>query len=223
MSVRRTGIPAALAAAAAIAATPAAASAASAATINLDRPCYDSIRGAVIAVTGAGFTPGETIDLNGNEIAASATADPSGAFVTAVRVPILGFPGPGQKPFSISAIDESTGATVANASFLVANYAVTTKPSRAKPHKKVKYSFSGFIPGRPVFGHFVLHGKLEVTKRFGTAKGACGLLSSHSPLYPGNRVRYGTYRVQFDSTRKYSKKTAPRLVTSLQIFRALHF
>jgi hypothetical protein len=220
MPARRIAVPVALLAlAAGAAATPAAASAA---TLNVNRACYDYMPNNAITIVGTGYTPGDTIDLQATEIFETATAGADGTFVTLAPVPVLGFITPGAQTFTLTATSEATATQLAATSFRVANFAVSTKPARARPHTKVRFSFSGFVPGRQIYGHFLLHGKLRAVKRYGRATGACGTLSTRAPLYPGRRVRFGLYRVQFDNSRKYSKTSAPRLVTTLDIFRTFH-
>jgi hypothetical protein len=204
---------------AAVAAAPAAASAA---TIAVNKPCYSVGTGSSIVIIGSGFTSGDTIDLNGQEIFATGTVGPAGTFAASTAIPPVALTGPGAKRFTITATSEATNTELASTSFQIASFAVATKPQRAKPHTKVSFSFSGFPARRPIYGHFILHGKLRVTKRYGTATGACGMLKVRSDLYPGSKVRYGTYRVQFDTSKRFRKSNLPRLVTSLRIFRTFH-
>jgi hypothetical protein len=135
----------------------------------------------------------------------------------------LPFTHPGEDRFTLTAKSESTGANVTTALFRVTNFAVSTKPAKAKPTKRVRFTFSGFAPGKPIFGHFLLHGKLRVTHRYGKAGGPCGTLTTHSHLYPGRHIRFGLYKVQFDARKHYSKHNVPRLQTTLRIFKTFHF
>jgi hypothetical protein len=221
MSARRIGVPAAILVLAALVAAPAAASAAA---IAFSSACYDYVPGSVglMTIAGADFTPGDTVDLESSEVFQTAVVGPTGAFVVQAPVPVLGFIDPGEKAFTLTATSETTGTALASAGFLVANFAVSTRPAHARPTKKVHFTFSGFAPGRPVYGHFLLHGKLRVTRRYGRATGPCGTLKARAPLYPGRHPRFGVYRVQFDGSRRYSKRSTPRLVTVLDVFRTFH-
>jgi hypothetical protein len=217
MSVRRLGVLAAATAAAA--AVPASASAAQ---LAIDHSCYDSVRGNVITIAGAGFAPGDVIDLRAPGLFTTATVASNGGFVTRAPVPTLRFIAPGVKLFRLTASSEHSGASFGPLPFHVANFAVATKPAHAKPRATVSFRFSGFVGGRPIYGHFFLHGKLRASKRYGRAQGACGTLTAKSPLYPGRNPRFGTYKIQFDQSKRYRKRNRPRLVTSLHIFRTFH-
>jgi hypothetical protein len=56
--------------------------------------------------------------------------------------------------------------------------------------------------------------------KFGKAKGDCGLVSTKMALLP-NKVplRYGKWKVQWDTARKYKSTSKPRLSVPLTIFR----
>jgi hypothetical protein len=87
----------------------------------------------------------------------------------------------------------------------------------APPYRKVRFSFSGFTPGRPIYGHFVHRGHLVRAVRYGGARGACGMLHTRAAQYPGGHPRYSSYIVQFDSRSRYSKRTRPRYLAKLTL------
>ncbi len=221
MSVRRKG--ACVASAAAVVAAVAGPASASAATLVTDRACYDSVNGAMITVGGQGYTPGDTIDLQGDGIFTSVGVAANGEFVTQVPVPTLPFIAPGVKGNAITASSESSGASLATALFDVANFAVQSKPNSGPPSKTVHYRFSGFIGGKPIYGHYILHHRVRVTHRYGMAKGPCGILKAKAKLYPGRHPAYGDYKIQFDQSKRYRKKNVPRLDVKFTIFRKLRF
>ena len=104
---------------------------------------------------------------------------------------------------------------LAEAPFRITNLGVATKPPTAPYSHVVKYSFAGFRPGKPIFGHYFSHNHLVVTHKFGKATGACGLLSVKAKLFPGHGPNGAKYKVQFDDSKKVNPKAAPKIVTSL--------
>jgi hypothetical protein len=51
--------------------------------------------------------------------------------------------------------------------------------------------------------------------RFGRAKGPCGVLKVRARFYPGGHPRYDNYTLVFDSSKRYSKKTRPRVLLKI--------
>jgi len=192
---------------------------ASAAAISVAQACVvnaDPAAGSPMIVTGSGFTPTDSIDLSSNSGGAfgTATADVNGNFSVQMSAPTLSTVGPGAAAFVLEAMDETDGVTTATVTINVANLAVSTNPAEAKPTKKVTWTFSGFISGAAIYGHY-LHGKkVTATKKFGTATGPCGLLKTKAEFYPG-KSKYSSYKVQFDDSRHYSSKSLPHLLGTL--------
>ncbi|MGA2926842.1 MAG: hypothetical protein ABSG43_12755, partial [Solirubrobacteraceae bacterium] len=120
--------------------------------------------------------------------------------------------------FTLTARSGVTGAPAA-ARLRIATFAVTAKPTNAPLGVKVRFAFSGFAPGRAIYGHYLLGGKLRLTTRYGVAHGPCGTLAVRKALYPGPNPRYGLYQVQFDSRWRYTSSAVPKLVDELNIFK----
>lgn len=190
-------------------------------TVRVTQACVvNTAAGAgAMNVVGSGFAAGDTVDLQSSPAGASgtATAGSDGAFATSFSGPILPTLKPAVQPFTLNATDESNGAT-ATTSFETANLAVATNPARAKPSKKVTYSFSGFKPGAQIYAHYLHRSKVTATARFGRSQGACGQLKRKAKFYPGSQ-RFTTYKVQFDDSRRYSPHSSPRFVATLRLFR----
>ncbi len=169
-----------------------------------------------MTVTGAGFTPGDSLDFTSDKGGAfgTATADAAGGFTISIPGPILPTVNPAAARFVLQATDKATGAT-ATAKFAAANLAVLTNPLQAKPSKKVTWTFSGFIPGAEIYAHYLHKNKVAARTKFGRAQGPCGVLKKKAVFYPG-KARYDTYRVQVDDSRRYLAKTLPRWVATLK-------
>jgi hypothetical protein len=207
----------------AVSATAALAAQASAATLAADKACYvnpDPAVGVPMTIIGAGWVPGSTVQLTGGSIFADATADATGAvtFSTATA-PTLATVDPGAKTTVLTASDNN--GTTANVSVMSANMAVATKPGSVRNVRKdkVTFSFSGFVPGKRIYGYYLRRKKIVAKDRFGKAHGPCGLLKQKALLYPGGRPTHNSYTVTFESSSRYNKKVFPRVTGTLSILR----
>ncbi|MEA2198938.1 MAG: hypothetical protein QOJ25_2989 [Solirubrobacteraceae bacterium] len=191
---------------------------ASAATLAVAQPCVvnaDASAGSPMTVTGTGFTPGDTIELQTTSGGGfgTAVADATGNISTLMTAPTLPNASiPAAAPFTVTATDSLTPLPVnPTATFMVANLAVGVHPARAVPGKKVTWTFSGFVSGANIYAHY-LHGKkVTATAKFGRANGPCGLLKTKAVFYPG-KAKYPTYKVQFDDSRRFLASALPRFI-----------
>jgi hypothetical protein len=203
----------------------AAASGALAGTISLNHGCYVSssiAAGATIQVTGSGFTPGEAVFAqipapDGLLSFVEVTVGPEGAFVATLThvLPVSIDPVAENEKMQIKGV--LSEQILAEEPFQLTNLAVKLSPPAAAPKKKVTYMFSGFAAGAIVYGHYLHKGRVTATRKFGKATGACGLLKTKAPIYPG-KSRYSKYAVQFDNAKKYKRNASPKIDTSLTIF-----
>jgi hypothetical protein len=81
----------------------------------------------------------------------------------------------------------------------------------------VHFSFSGFKPGKVVYGHYLRGHELVATHRFGRATGICGLLNVKARLFPLRNPAPGRYKVQMDDSRRYRAKALPRVTSVVTI------
>ncbi len=216
----------ATAACCAVSASGALATAASAATIAADKPCYvnaDPSQGAPMTITGGGFVPSAFVSLSGGTVSATGTADAAGNFTVTTNAPELSTISPGSKTTTVTATSTNTDGSplTANVPVQSANLAVATKPGSVRNvHKdKVTFMFSGFVPGKNIYGYYVRR-KVVAKARFGRAQGPCGVLKQKALLYPGGRPSKDSYKVTFESSSRYSKSVFPRVTGTLNI---LHF
>jgi hypothetical protein len=199
-----------------------AAAQASAATLAVAAPCYvnvNSAKGSPIDITGTGYTPGDSITVQGTAVFGTTTAGPDGSINLVTTGPILPFPGPGTGTTTLTAQDQTTGAAnLAQTAVTVANFSVDTQPSVAKPSRKVTWRFSGFLPGHSIYIHYLHKGKVLNRMAFGKAKGPCGTLKARDKFYPGGHPHFSTYQVVFDQVKRYTKRARPRISTNLRFF-----
>lgn len=195
--------------------------AASAATIAVSKPCFvntDPGKGAPIAVIGSGFTPGDTIEIEGQGVFATTTASPSGQILVGTGGPILSTAGPAAQSFTLNANDQThPSGTLATTTVTMANLSVATTPAVAKPTRRVTWHFSGFTPGKPIWIHY-LRKQVVTRMSFGRAHAPCGTLNAKRRLYPGGHPRFAKYTVVLDQVKRYFKRAKPRIVRVLSFF-----
>jgi hypothetical protein len=206
----------------AVSATGALAATASAATLSADKACYvnaDPAQGAPMTISGAGFTPDSSVTLSGGTVFANATADASGNVSFTTAAPELSTIAPAMKSTTLTAQD-SAGVS-APLAVNSANLAVATHPGSVRNVRKdkVTFTFSGFAPGKHIYGYY-LRKKVVAHVKFGKASGPCGMLKQKALLYPGGRPSHDSYKVTFESSSKYNKNVFPRVTGTLNI---LHF
>lgn len=198
------------------------AGAASAAAITVDRACYVNVNpavGAPMTVTGIGYAPGETVDVSGGNVLARATAHATGAFSVTTQAPILATVNPSARPTKLTATGE-TSRTMAAITVQSANLAVQSVPGSVRNvrRNKVRFSFSGFTPGKHIYG-FYMRRRFMVRTRFGIATGPCGTLTQRALLFPGGRPKHNQYNVAFESSPRYSRTAFPKITGKLNILR----
>jgi hypothetical protein len=206
------------------AASGALASAASASTVVPNKACYvtpEPAEGAPMTLTGAGFGAGDTIEVSGGLTFATTTATATGTFSVTTAAPTLKTDGPGAKATTLTITDQNATTGAQTTSTVVvhsANLAFATKPAAVHnlAADKVSYTFSGFVPGKHIYGYYALK-KVVATMKFGRATGACGLLTQRALLFPGGHAQHRTYKVTFESTSRYDKNALPRVYGKLNI------
>jgi len=199
---------------------------ASAATLSADKACYvnaDPAQGAPMIIAGSGFVPGSTVQLTGGTTFGNAVADSAGNVSITAQAPELATIAPASKKTMLTATADNPDSTqtVANVQVQSANLAVATKPGSVRNVRKdkVTFMFSGFAPGKHIFGYY-LRKKVVAKAKYGKAQGPCGMLKEKALLYPGGRPTHDSYKVTFESSSKYDKNVFPRVTGTLNI---LHF
>lgn len=206
---------------AALIAAPAASAAGS---VSAGKACYvdEGGEGVNVDVTGSGFTPGEAVFAQipapgGLAGFVETTVAPDGTIAATVEHVFPGSIDPVAETMQVQVKGVLSGVILTESSFQITNLAVATKPPVAPFHKVVKYTFAGFRPNKPIFGHYFRHGKLALTHKFGKAGGPCGILHVKAKLFPGHGPRNAKYKVQFDDSKKVNPKAHPKIVTSLGV------
>jgi hypothetical protein len=203
----------------------AAAAQAGAATLTVDRPCYVQVSGSPpMEFSGSGYRAGDEVVLTSPDgtVDVSVKADANGNIAGSADPPAPPFSAPGQKAETITALDQDAAATIrAQARVLVAvrgwqHGSVKAARGYRALTETTNWSFSGFAPSQPIFGHYLYHGRLVATARFGIAEGPCGVLKVRARLYPATPHHPG-YRVQYDDSRTYSSSSQPRILGPISL------
>jgi hypothetical protein len=195
--------------------------AAGAASLSLDRPCYTNPvpSHATLNVAGAGFTPGDTVDVTGQQLFASARVGSGGAFTAQLTAPTLPTVSPlaPPTPMTLTATSESNPAIKSAASFLLTNLAFATTPGQGPASGRTNWQFSGFPTGATIYGHFLYKGRVRGTHRFGRAQGPCGMLSVKARRLPVPQVSFGAWQVQLDTRPRYHPGVQPSIIGQTQV------
>ena len=207
MNVRSTALAAALALA-----LPAAASAAQ---IQTDQACYqEATKSAIgqVAVSGNGFEPNQPyqVTLDGQALPnGTGTTDAAGGIAGSFPTPDL--PGNGPHAFTLGIVQ---GANTPTTNFSVTPFLADFTPGSGNPktlHVRFKIFGFGLVTPHPTaYLHYVRpDGKVKRTIRLGKAQGTCGQISrtARKKLFPFRAGR-GTWRLQFDTHKRYRKGKA---------------
>lgn len=203
MNVRSTALAGALALAAALPAG------ASAAQVQTDRGCYQDKTGTVV-VSGKGFDANQpyAVSIDGRTLSTGGdTTAADGSIAGNFEVPRLADP----NVLHAYTLTITQGANTATTTFSVTPFLADFAPGTGNPKTmRVRFKVLGFglVDANPiVYLHYVRpDGKLKRTIRLGRARGVCGQIAQtpRKKLFPFRTSR-GTWRLQFDTHRRYRK------------------
>jgi hypothetical protein len=178
------------------------AAAASAADVTIAGTCFSS--GQQITLTGTAFTPGGAVSIGGDVAAATAQADPAGTFTTRILAPTVTDLGP--RTVTVTATDAANPANVTTLRLQVVREPFgSNRPVAGRPRELTTWRFAGFVPGRPIYAHFLLDGRSRGDYRFGVARGDCGTLTTRAARIPGVRtLAPGRWTLKLDQRMTYS-------------------
>ncbi len=195
----RRGIAGAIAAAAVLLVAAASAQAATLAVAG-GKACYRA--GDSLILSGSGYTPGAPVDvtLEGRELG-TLTADAAGNISSPLQVGNLS----GVSKRTLVATDAANPAITATAQFLGSSLLVKVKPQNGAAGRKLRINASGFTTGKRLYAHVRRKGYLR-NIFIGKLKGPCRTLKRRKRVLNAGTPN-GLYTVQFDTKRRYSKKT----------------
>ena len=182
---------------------------ADAATLAPDKPCYGG--GDLITFGCAGYAPIAAV-LGGQALQGTVTTNASGIFAAKLAAPLLT-----TATERVETLTASDGVNVGTTGVRRSIVRVAVRPANASPFRTRRFSARGFTSGTTLYRHIV-RGKRVSNSRQGRLKGACHTLSYKRSLFRRG-ARLGFYRVQFDTSRRYSSKTPQRVRFRVRVFR----
>jgi lipoprotein-anchoring transpeptidase ErfK/SrfK len=190
---------------AALAATLLGASAAEAATLGVSgtKSCYRF--GDSLTLTGTGYTPGGpvSVTLEGRELG-SLTADAAGN----ISSPLSIFNLRGVSQRTLVASDATNPAITATTQFLGSALVVAVRPQTGAAGRRLRIRASGFTTGKRLYAHILRKGYRR-NVFIGRLKGPCRTLKVRKRVLTAGTPN-GRYTVQFDTKKRYAKKTKVR-------------
>jgi hypothetical protein len=191
----------------------AAAAPAQAATLAVvgSKSCYRA--GDTFTINGSGFTPNgqAAVTLDGSSVGAVPT-DAAGNFSTPFTVGTLN----GVRQRTLIATDAVNPANVGQAQFLGSALEVTVRPKNGAAGRKLRLRARGFTTGKRLYAH-VFRKRYKRNVFIGKLKGPCRTLKVRKQVLPGSTPT-GVYTVQFDTKRRYSKKTKVWVKFTVTVF-----
>ncbi len=202
----------------AMAGTAAVVAAAEAQTIGIApvKPCY--LTGEQVTATATGFTANGQVGfgIDGTELSGGPFfADPAGSLGLTIGLGTMR----AVRTHTLTATDATNPALTASAAFLGTTNTVSVKPKRGSAGTPRRLKGYGFLAGPKVYMHVRRRG-YKSDKRIARAKAPCGTFEVRKTIVPAG-ASDGVYKVQFDAKRRYSKRTRPRLLGSLTVYRTL--
>ena len=185
--------------------------AAEAATLEPLKACYVSVTQGTresIDVAGSGFTPGATIDIAlDGAVQRTVQADAVGGLPPQVLA--APYQPRRQRPFNVSAAERGKPANTVTLSSNVTALNLGIQPRRARPSRRVRFRGRGFTgPGR-VYAHYLFNGKVRRTVTLArTPNAPCGTFTARRRQIPVKRPRTGTWTLQVDQQKRYSRAPA---------------
>jgi Bacterial Ig domain len=173
-----------------------------------------AVTGEAVTLSGTGFTPGGTVTITSNgKVLGTDDVDAGGNFSGALTLNLAR----GQTLKTYAATDQANPALTASVPLRTSALTVNLKPKQGPPGRLFKIAARGFTTGKRLYAHIV-KGDFHRTIKIGRLKGPCHKITARKRLFPGN-VATGVYRVQFDSRRKYSRKTKVKVLRGFQVTR----
>lgn len=196
-------------------AAPASAQAATLA-VSPQKACYRS--GETVGLTGAGFTPDGQSNISvtsgGSQIGTLST-DSTGAFSGSLTVALAR----GERVKTYAATDQLNPELTASRRLRVSALDVNVFPLSGTPGRLLRIGARGFTTGRTLWAHVKRRGGRRARNlRVGRLRGACRRIRTHRQIFREGTAP-GAYLVQFDTRRRFSRRTRVRRRFTVQVFR----
>jgi hypothetical protein len=176
---------------------------------NADKPAF---------LGGTGFTPNAPVAVTLDHRPAGQTTADAGGLIRGTFV--FGGLRSAEHNWLLAATDQANPANVATLALRTTGVAVNVTPRRAGPGRRVRIRGRGFTGSKRLYAHVRGARRYRRNVRVGRLKRSCHKLDRRVRIIPLG-TRAGVYTVQFDGKRRYSKRTAPRILYRVTIFRRL--
>jgi hypothetical protein len=173
---------------------------ADAADLTIRGSCFAA--GQRLVISGTSFTPNAPVTIGG-DVTGAAQANAAGTFTTEITAPPVNELGP--RVVTVTAVDRVNPANTSTLRLNVVHEAFgSNRPVAGRPRETTTWRFAGFVPGQPIYAHFVLGGQSRGDYRFGVARGDCGTLTARAPRIPGVRaLAPGRWTLKLDQRMTY--------------------
>jgi hypothetical protein len=189
------------------------ASAGAAPRLHVDRRCYAV--GDPVRIRGSGFPPNSAVGF-------TLLGRPYGSSVVDARGRIRAEPGlapPIRRSSQRVTLTANSAAGKARTRFRITRLSVSIAPRLvAAPTDEVTFRARGFDPGRTLYVHYVTpRGNVLEPRRLGRLHGPCGTRTARAPLIPQASPPAGRWRLRFDTSRRYTKRTRPQVRLTVRV------
>jgi hypothetical protein len=190
--------------------------------IALNKKCYEAAApgaaaGEPVSFTATGFPPGGSVAISRDGASLGTLTAGSTGSVTG-RLPAPAIDPKQERRFSITATSQLNPAITATVNPLATALNVTVKPKTGKPGVKRRISARGFNVKGAKYLYAHVRGRAKKNIRLGRIRGACGKSKARKRILRNN-AKSGSYRVQFDTHKKYKKTRIPRVTYLITVFR----
>lgn len=179
------------------------------------KPCYGTAD--KVSLLGEGFTPESQVDISRDgKVIGPVNSSPSGAIAALATVPTIRRD---VQPSTYTATDRTNPALTASVPVRLSRLRVTVRPGDSRASRPRRIKARGFTTGKRLYVH-VVRGKSRRLIRAGRLKGQCKTINVVRRIF-GADAAVGTYRVQFDTFRRYRAKRAQRVRFQVNIRRTV--
>jgi hypothetical protein len=187
-------------------------------TVSTPERCYSSSR--PVDFVGLGFRPGRTFTARvGDRVVDRGSVSRFGDLAGAFRAPVAARGRPGERTFTLTVDD---GLRAASTRFRSTVFGADFAPAIGDPATlRVRFQAFDFGRGRTVYLHLIAPDRRHRrTLVLGRTSGPCGsVVTARRRLFPF-RPRPGTWRMQFDTSRRYRPGAVPRVRLAVPVLRA---
>jgi hypothetical protein len=178
----------------------------------------------LLPISATGFVPGSFVSVSyeagylGEPRSAGVfRPDAAGAFSADLVPPTLLTAN--RREVTLRASDPIRPGLEAAVPLKVVRVRATVSPQRAaSASRQARFFAEGFKEGDVLYAHFRRYGSRTArTVRLGRATGDCGEITKRMRLVPGRNVAQGTWLVDIDASRRWSRSTVPQASTHVVI------